>query len=163
MRFLLVDRIEELEPGRRGRGYKNAAMSEDYFEWHFPGRPIVPGVLILESLVQMAGWLEAEASDFARWFLLERVASARYYAFAGPGDRLDLEVEVVAEGEAIEAGDDVERRSFRGTCRVDGKRGAVVEFSGRLVPLERLEGAERARRTLAALRGEMPPAAGGRR
>lgn len=155
MRFLLVDRIEEIESGRRARGFKNAAMSEDYFEWHFPGRPIVPGVLILEALSQLAGWVEAEGSDFENWVLLDHVKSARYYAFAVPGDRIDLEVEVVPS-------EDPERRVYRGESHVNGKRSAIVEFEGRVVPLEGLEGADRARRAFAVLTGDDGPEGGSR-
>ena len=148
MRFLLVDRIEEVEPGRRATGWKNAAMSEDYFEWHFPGRPIVPGVLVLEALSQLAGWLEAAGSDFESWILIDRVRTARYYAFARPGDRIDLEIEVIEE----EGGEG--RRVYRGESRVAGKRAAIVEFEARIVPLSDLEGTERARKAYAVLRGE---------
>jgi 3-hydroxyacyl-[acyl-carrier-protein] dehydratase len=147
MRFLLVDRIEEIEPGRRAKGFKNAAMTEDYFEWHFPGRPIVPGVLILEALSQLAGWVEAAGSDFSSWILIDRVRTARYYAFARPGDRIDLEVELVE-------GDDPDRRVFKGESTVAGQRSAIVEFEGRVVPLQGLEGSDRARRAYAVLRGD---------
>ena len=153
MRFLLVDRIAVVEPGVRIAGWKNAAMSEDYFEWHFPERPIVPGVLILEAFAQMAGWLEAASSDFERWFVLDAVTTARYYHFAGPGDRIDLTLEVVET-------DDPERRHFKGESTIGGKRGAVVEFAGRVVPLGDLEGADRARQTYSALRGEEPTLGG---
>jgi 3-hydroxyacyl-[acyl-carrier-protein] dehydratase len=156
MRFLLVDRIEELEPGVRARGWKNAAMSEDYFEWHFPERPIVPGMLILEAFAQLAGWLEAAGSDFQSWLLLDRVKAARYYAFASPGDRIDLELTCVAS-------DEPGRRIFRGESRVGEERGAVVEFEGVIVPLADFESAERARQTYSALRREMPGDQGGRR
>ena len=105
MRFLLVDRIEEIVPGESARGWKNAALSEDYFEWHFPEKPIVPGMLVLEACVQLAGWAEAVASDFERWFLLDRVKAARYYAFAGPGDRIELSLKQIAC-------DDDDRRRF---------------------------------------------------
>jgi 3-hydroxyacyl-[acyl-carrier-protein] dehydratase len=151
MRFLLVDRIEEIEPGRSARGFKNAAMTEDYFEWHFPGRPIVPGVLILEALSQLAGWVEAAGSEFGSWFLLDKVSSARYYSFAVPGDRLDLTVK------ALEC-DDPDRRVFEGESTVAGKRSAIVTFEGRVVPLEGLEAADRARHAYALLRGEEPDA-----
>ena len=66
MRFLLLDRIEEVVPGQSVRGWKNASMTEDYFEWHFPERPIVPGVLVLESFVQLAGWAEAASPNSPR-------------------------------------------------------------------------------------------------
>lgn len=148
MRFLLVDRIEEIVPGESARGWKNAAMSEDYFEWHFPEHPIVPGMLVLEAFVQLAGWTEAVSSDFQRWFLLDRVKAARYYAFAGPGDRIDLALETVAC-------DDPDRRAFQGESSVRGERSAAIEFEGRVVPLGDLESVERARRTYAALTGEV--------
>jgi 3-hydroxyacyl-[acyl-carrier-protein] dehydratase len=149
MRFLLIDRIEEVEPGSRARGRKNAALSEDYFEWHFPERPIVPGMLVLEAFVQLAGWLEAAGSDFRSWFLLDRVKAARYYAFAGPGDVIHLELTVLDTG-------DPERRAYRGESRVGDERAAVVEFEGVVVPLEDLMDEDRARRTFEALRGVRP-------
>ncbi len=147
MRFLLVDRISDVAPDTSIAGWKNAAMTEDYLEWHFPERPIVPGVLILEACVQLAGWLEASSSAFDQWFLLDRVRSARYYAFAVPGDRIDLSVERVAT-------EDPARRAYKAESHVGGTRGAALEFEGRLVPLESLEAREAARRSWAILRGE---------
>ena len=175
MRFLLVDRVAAVEPGRSIRGWKNAAMAEDYFEWHFPGRPIVPGILILEALslravdsvrvashfpgrpivpgmlvleacAQLAGWLEAVSSDFERWFLLDAVRSARYYAFAVPGDRIDLALECVES--------DGERRVYEAESSVGDTRGCRIEFEGRVVPLETLQARAAARNAWAVLRGE---------
>jgi 3-hydroxyacyl-[acyl-carrier-protein] dehydratase len=155
MRFLLVDRIGEVEPGKRAVGWKNVAMSEDYLEWHFPEQPIVPGVLVLEALAQLAGWLEAAASGFERWFLLDRVESARYYGFAVPGDRLELRLEQVETS-------DPARRHFRGESRVGEERRAVVEFAGRVVPLETLEARREVERTYRQLRAEAPFQGGGK-
>ena len=149
MRFLLVDRIGEIEPGVRAVGWKNVAMSEDYLEWHFPEQPIVPGVLVLEALAQLAGWLEAASSGFEAWFLLDRVLSARYYGFAVPGDRLELRLESVKA-------DAPDRRAFRGESRVGEERRAVVEFEGRVVPLSTLEAKAEVERTYRSLRGEFP-------
>ncbi|MDJ0973230.1 MAG: 3-hydroxyacyl-ACP dehydratase FabZ family protein [Planctomycetota bacterium] len=146
MRFLLVDRIEEIQPGTSIRGFKNVAMSEDYLTWHFPEQPILPGVLILESFAQLAGWLEAKTSDFTQWVLLERVRSARYYHFCVPGDRLTLSLE------QLESEDDG-RRVYRGECSVDGGRRATVEFEAVVVPMAELEERERAVRTYEALQG----------
>lgn len=145
MRFLMIDRIESVVPGVGAQGWKNAAMSEDYFEWHFPERPIVPGMLVLEAFAQLAGWYVAVASDFERWFLLDRVRAARYYAFAGPGDRIDLRLEVLEKGGG--------RYAFRGESEVGGERSAVVEFEGVVSPLADLESVGRARRTYQALCG----------
>ena len=139
MRFLLVDRLDPSEDAMRG--VKLAAMSEDYFEWHFPDRPIVPGVLILEAAVQSAGWWVAAQSDFASWFLLDRVHTARFYAFAVPGHRIDLQVR--AKGDASDDG----RRHYEVDGTVDGKRSAMFEFEGAVVPLADLMDPDRARRT----------------
>jgi 3-hydroxyacyl-[acyl-carrier-protein] dehydratase len=147
VRFLLVDRITAYDADRSIHGWKNVAMSEDYLEWHFPERPIVPGVLILEACVQLAGWLEAASSDFQRWFLLDRVHSARYYDFAVPGDRIQLSLERIEH-------EDPERRAFRAETRVDERRGATLEIEGRLVPLASLESREAAQRAWSGLRGE---------
>jgi len=147
MRFLLVDRIAEFEPGQRIQGAKCAAMAEDYFEWHFPERPIVPGMLILEAFVQLAGWLEAGSSDFEHWFLLDTVRSARYYDFAVPGDVIELTLE------RVETDDDA-RRAYRAESRVDDKRGCTLEFEGRLVPLGDLSSREKARTQWRLLRRE---------
>lgn len=151
MRYLLVDRIEEVVPGSFARGAKNVAMSEDYLEWHFPGRPVVPGTLVLEMFAQLAGWHEAVASDFTRWFLLDRVASARYFGVAVPGDRIDLRVEVVAS-------DDPARRRFRAESTVAGERKASVEFEGQSVPLEGLDARERVEQAWKVLKAPAPAA-----
>ena len=148
MRYLLVDRIERVEAASIA-GWKNVAMSEDYLEWHFPGQPIVPGTVVLEAFVQLAGWLEASASDFQRWVLLDRVASARYFGFAVPGDRIELRIEAVAAA-------DPARRSYRGESRVGGDVRASVEFEGVVVALDALEDRERARRAFETLSGAAP-------
>jgi 3-hydroxyacyl-[acyl-carrier-protein] dehydratase len=155
VRYLLVDRIVEVEPARRIVGWKNAAMSEDYFEWHFPEMPIVPGMLVLEACAQLAGWLEAADSSFERWVLLDRVGSARYYGFAVAGDRLELRVE------RVESAPD--RRAYRAESLVSGERRATLEFEAQVVPLDGLETRERAERAYRMLRGEKPVDGRGRR
>jgi 3-hydroxyacyl-[acyl-carrier-protein] dehydratase len=147
MRFLLVDGIADVEDDAHIRGWKNAAMSEDYFTHHFPERPIVPGMLLLEACVQLAGWLEAASSDFRSWVLLETVRTARYDAFAVPGDRIDLHVERLPC-------EDSERRVQVATTSVGGARGARLEFGARVVSLSDLMSPDTARRMYATLRGE---------
>ena len=90
---------------------------------------------------------EAASSDFERWVLLDRVQSARYYDFAVPGDRIEIVVERVES-------DDPERRVFRAESRVDGKRGATIDFEARVVPLDSLDDPAKARRDYTQLRGE---------
>jgi 3-hydroxyacyl-[acyl-carrier-protein] dehydratase len=149
VRYLLVDRIESLEGDRVAVAWKNVAMSEDYLEWHFPGRPIVPGTLVLEAFAQTAGWLEASASDCERWVLLDRVGSARYVGFCVPGDRIELRLERVDTA-------DPARRAYRGESRVGGEVRAKVEFEAVVVPVESLDDRATIARDLATLRG--PPA-----
>lgn len=156
MRYLLLDRIEEVAPDR-ARGWKTVAMSEDFLEWHFPERPILPGSLVLEAFAQLAGWHEALTSGFSRWFLVERVASARYFGFSGPGDRVDLALEVVPTG-------DPARRAYRGEASVGGERRAAVELEGIVVALDDLDDRARVERLSQALRGvRMTPASRGGR
>jgi 3-hydroxymyristoyl/3-hydroxydecanoyl-(acyl carrier protein) dehydratase len=93
--FLLVDRVLEREPGVRVVAEKLVTHGEPYLQGHFEGRPIVPGVLLLEMLAQAGGFLEADSLRGAAIFLAA-VQDARFKAPALPGDRLRLEVR--AEG-----------------------------------------------------------------
>jgi 3-hydroxyacyl-[acyl-carrier-protein] dehydratase len=93
--FLLVDRVLEREAGVRVVAEKLVTNGEPYLQGHFQGRPLVPGVLLLEMLAQAGGFLEAESLHGAAIFLAG-VQDARFKAPALPGDRLRLEVR--AEG-----------------------------------------------------------------
>jgi 3-hydroxymyristoyl/3-hydroxydecanoyl-(acyl carrier protein) dehydratase len=98
VRFVLLDRITSVEPGRRGTAFKNIAFSEDYFDDHFPLKPIVPGVLILEGMAQLSGLVleEGARESFGRRLkaLMSIVEKAKFRRPARPGDRLDYETEV---------------------------------------------------------------------
>ena len=132
MRYYLVDRILEWEVDKRIRGVKNVAMTEDFLQYHFPRRPTMPGTLLLESMTQLAGWLEAISSEFTRWFLLEHVTSCKFYDLTGPGDRVEFVLDVVPQPEAS-------RRRYRGTGSVEGKRRVVAEFDGQVIALADIE------------------------
>lgn len=132
MRYYLVDHISEWEVDRRIRGIKNVAMSEDFLQYHFPRRPTMPGVLLLESMTQLAGWLEAVSSEFTRWFLLEHVASCKFYDLTVPGDQIQITLELVPGPAPL-------RRRYRGTATVADKRRAVAEFDGQVIPLADIE------------------------
>ena len=93
--FLLVDRVLEREPGVRVVAEKLVTNGEPYLQGHFEGRPLVPGVLLLEMLAQTGGFLESDSLHGAAIFLAG-VQDARFKAPALPGDRLRLEVQ--AEG-----------------------------------------------------------------
>ena len=95
MRFLLIDRITELVPHQSISALKNLSLAEEYLADHFPGFPVMPGVLMLESLVQAGGWLIRHSEDFAQsTILLKEVRAIRYNSFVSPGNTLQVQMSV---------------------------------------------------------------------
>lgn len=95
--FLLVDRILEVEPGKRAVGIKNVTANEPFFQGHFPGNPIMPGVLIVEALAQTAcvAALLDEANK-GKLGVFAAIDSMKFKKLVTPGDTLRLEAEVTA-------------------------------------------------------------------
>ena len=94
--FLLVDRVTELEPGKRIIGIKNVTMNEPFFPGHFPGHPVMPGVLIIEAMAQVACILAIMSSDESvrsKVTYFASIDNARFRKPVIPGDQLCLEVE----------------------------------------------------------------------
>ncbi len=91
--FLLVDRVVECVPGSHIKAYKNVSVNEPFFQGHFPGVPIMPGVLILEALAQTGGLLAAAGmGDLAdKLFLFTGLDGVKFRRQVVPGDRLNLE------------------------------------------------------------------------
>jgi 3-hydroxyacyl-[acyl-carrier-protein] dehydratase len=94
MRFVLIDRLLELEPGKRALATRTFAPEEDIFLDHFPGFPVVPGVLLTEAMGQTGGWLLSATLGFTRWPLLSLVERASFRRFVRPGEELTLEATV---------------------------------------------------------------------
>jgi 3-hydroxyacyl-[acyl-carrier-protein] dehydratase len=93
--FLLVDRIVELEPGKRAVGIKQVSSNEPHFTGHFPGRPIMPGVLMVEALAQTAGIAVMTLDDYrGKLGLFAGIDDCRFKRLVVPGDTLRLEVTV---------------------------------------------------------------------
>lgn len=96
--FLLVDRVLELEPDTRIRAIKNVTVNEPFFQGHFPGHPVMPGVLVVEAMAQAGGLLTqlsrplAEQGKQDKLFYLVKVDNARFSKMVVPGDQLELEV-----------------------------------------------------------------------
>ena len=89
MRFSLIDRITEIEAGKSVTATKNLSMAEEYLQDHFPGFPVMPGVLMLEALVQASAWLMRHSEDFAYSTVLLKTAKAvKFNSFLTPGNTL---------------------------------------------------------------------------
>lgn len=98
MRFSLIDRIEELEPGVRITGVKCLTMAEEYLADHFPGFPVMPGVLMLEAMTQAAAWLVRASEDFSHSVVvLKEARGVKYGQFVEPGQTLVVTAEVVSQ------------------------------------------------------------------
>ncbi|AEI68196.1 3-hydroxyacyl-ACP dehydratase FabZ [Corallococcus macrosporus] len=126
--FLLVDRVVEIVPGQKLTAYKNVTINEPFFNGHFPGHPVMPGVLILEALAQATAILayKSENMDPARKLTyLMGVDGARFRKPVLPGDRLQLEIEVVRHKGAV--------WKTKGLATVDGARVAEGEFLATVV------------------------------
>ncbi len=95
--FLLVDRIEEIETGKRIVGIKNVTMNEEFFQGHYPGHPIMPGVLIIESMAQVGGFLMMQTmekpEDKIPFFA--GIDKARFRRPVVPGDRIKIVAEII--------------------------------------------------------------------
>jgi len=93
--FLLVDRITECVPGKYSKGYKNVTMNEDFFNGHFPGNPIMPGVLLLEAMAQCSAPILLSLDAFKhKLCLFAAMENVRFKGLVRPGDRLDMDIEL---------------------------------------------------------------------
>ena len=120
--FLFVDRILACEPGVRAVGVKCVAANEPFFAGHFPGRPIMPGVLIVEALAQVGAVALLSLPEFhGRVALFGGVDDVRFRRPVVPGDVLRLEVEITRRVRRLGKG--------RGVATVDGQRACEAELT----------------------------------
>ncbi|MEB3275185.1 MAG: 3-hydroxyacyl-ACP dehydratase FabZ [Prochlorothrix sp.] len=95
--FALVDRIVELVPGKQATGLKNVTFNEPHFQGHFPGRPLMPGVLIVEAMAQVGGVIMAQMPDFGdSLFVFAGIDKVRFRRPVVPGDQLMITSELLA-------------------------------------------------------------------
>lgn len=120
MRFLLLDRLEIVEPGRRALAKKTFSPDDDYLADHFPGIPVVPGTLLTEAMGQAGGWLLAETFAYARWPLLTMVDKAKFRRLVRPGEGLTIEATVLSMHESD--------FSVKGEATAGGERVADARF-----------------------------------
>lgn len=120
--FLLVDRIEDGEPGKWARGRKCVTANEMHFCGHFPGQPIMPGVLILEALAQVgAVAILSVPENRGKLALFGGVKNARFRRQVVPGDVLELECELIRQMGPVGVG--------KATAKVDGKVACTAELT----------------------------------
>lgn len=131
MRFSLIDRITELETGKKLTAVKNLSLAEEYLADHFPGFPVMPGVLMMECLVQAGAWLMRDVDQFAySTILLKQAKALKFVSFLRPGRTMNVSVEVHSW--------DGDQCTFKGSGSVDGE----TTVSGRLT-LERFNLADK--------------------
>jgi 3-hydroxyacyl-[acyl-carrier-protein] dehydratase len=122
--MLLVDRVEELVPDRSIAAIKAVTINEQFFQGHFPGRPIMPGVLIVEALAQAAGILAVESLGLAgsgKLVYFMAIDGAKFRKPVEPGVLLRLEVEFVQKRSSV--------CKFSGVAKIDGQLVAEANFT----------------------------------
>lgn len=114
MRFNLIDRIIEVHPDASLRAVKNLTLGEEYLADHFPTFPVMPGVLMLETLVEAGAWLLRLSNDFKHsMIVLREVKNVKYGNFMVPGRRMEVAVELVERTEGT--------ATFKGKGEADGQ------------------------------------------
>jgi 3-hydroxyacyl-[acyl-carrier-protein] dehydratase len=127
--FLLVDRIIDIEPGIKAVGIKNVTINEGFFQGHFPGHPIMPGVLIIEAMAQVAGILafRSGASEGKSVYFMS-IEKAKFRKPVVPGDQLRLEISILQQRGNV--------WKFSGNAIVEEKVVAEAEFTAMLTDRE---------------------------
>ncbi len=149
MRFLLIDRILEYHKGKSAIGSKDVTMSEDFLADHFPRFPVMPGVLQLESISQLASWLIFVSKDFKMKGTLSGLKNIKFKDFVKPGDQLIIEVVFTSM--------DSEGVTFDAKAKVKDKVKTTIN-SGHLryIDIEQLEDPEEVKEYFHYLTGEKP-------
>ena len=119
--FLMIDRVEEVEEGKRAKGFKNISINEEFFNGHFPEEPVMPGVLILEAIAQVGAIAILSKEEFkGKIPLFAGADKVRFRQKVVPGDRLELSCEIVKLRGPVGIG--------KGIAKVDGKKVCEAEI-----------------------------------
>jgi 3-hydroxyacyl-[acyl-carrier-protein] dehydratase len=152
--FQLIDRIVELDLGNRTiRTQATVPVSSTIFEGHFPGFPLMPGVLLLESMAQTSGWLIIGITGFTRMPFLAAFSQAKLRAFVKPGDTLELTAALVHEGSGF--------ARTKAEIHHDGKLACNAEITFRVVEFPNPEFRQHMEKAAAALAFPMEQLANG--
>ena len=126
--FLLVDRIIDLQPGKSITGIKNVTFNEPFFQGHFPGQPIMPGVLMVEAMAQVAGVLAFSSGVEANSVFFMSIEKAKFRKPVVPGDQLRIEIKVLQQRGNV--------WKFSGTAKVDDKVASEADFTAMVTARE---------------------------
>ncbi len=134
MRFILIDKVVEIENGKRIKAIKSVSLAEEYLSDHFPTFPVLPGVLLLEGLIESASWLVRITENFAHsMVLLEEARNVKYKSFMAPGAQIEYTVEAKTIEENIS--------SFTGAGVSNGEQIVEARFGLRHFNLEERDSA----------------------
>jgi 3-hydroxyacyl-[acyl-carrier-protein] dehydratase len=126
--FLLVDRIVDLKPGEKALGVKNVTINEPFFQGHFPGQPIMPGVLVIEAMAQVAGVTAFSSGMEGKSVYFMSIDNAKFRRPIVPGDQVMMEIKVLKQRGNV--------WKFSGIATVDGKQVAEAEFAAMVTDRE---------------------------
>jgi 3-hydroxyacyl-[acyl-carrier-protein] dehydratase len=127
--FLLVDRIIEINPGEKATGIKNVTCNEEFFQGHFPGNPIMPGVLMIEAMAQVAGLLAFRSgATVGKSVYFMSIEKAKFRKPVVPGDQLRIEVTILQQRGNV--------WKFSGNASVEDKVAAEAEFTAMVTDKE---------------------------
>jgi beta-hydroxyacyl-ACP dehydratase FabZ len=127
--MLLVDRVVEIHPGKSCKGLKNVTINEPFFQGHYPGTPVMPGVLILESVAQVGGLILLADPRHDQYLpLIGAIEKAKFKRQVTPGDQLMIETELLWYRNTV--------GRLLGQAMVDGQVAASMEMTFKLIPRE---------------------------
>jgi 3-hydroxyacyl-[acyl-carrier-protein] dehydratase len=126
--FLLVDKIVDLKPGESALGVKNVTINEPFFQGHFPGQPIMPGVLVIEAMAQVAGVMAFRSGVEGKSVFFMSIDNAKFRRPIVPGDQVMMEIKVLKQRGNV--------WKFSGTATVDGKLVSEAEFTAMVTDRE---------------------------
>jgi 3-hydroxyacyl-[acyl-carrier-protein] dehydratase len=126
--FLLVDRIVDLKPGERALGVKNVTINEPFFQGHFPGQPIMPGVLVIEAMAQVAGVMAFRSGMEGKSVYFMSIDNAKFRRPIVPGDQVMMEIKLLKQRGNV--------WKFSGVATVDGKPVSEAEFTAMVTDRE---------------------------
>jgi len=122
MRFILIDKVVSMQLGKEIKAVKSVSLAEEYLADHFPAFPVLPGVLLLEGLIESASWLVRASENFTHsMVLLEQARNVKYNSFLSPGGQIEYTVQVKRLEESVS--------SFTGFGISDGERIVEAKFS----------------------------------